>query len=481
MNAGTQTPGQVAVGNPVAIRSYESEFSVFIWLNLILGRLMLVKIHRMGWLAIIFVYASLNVSGSLQADDWNQWLGPDRNSVWNESGIITKIPADGLKEMWRTPVEKGFSGPAVANGRVFVTDFVLQEGDNAFDPGKRSQLKGQERIHCLDVKTGKPIWSREYDCQYNISYALGPRTTPTVDGDRVYTLGAEGQLMCLKVSNGETIWEKDLKKEYEIAEASIWGFAGHPLVHGDTLYCLVGGKGSCAVAFDKKSGEEKWRALDVDDTGYCPPTMIEAGGTEQLLIWHSKALNSLDPKTGEVYWSVELNPAYKMSIVAPIKHGDYLLVTALQGSSMLLELDNEKPGAKEIWRSKGLHPDHNPPIVVDNHIYGVDVKGRMRCIKLVEGKRIWESLATCPNGRPASSTTGFVVKNGDHYYITTEQGELIIAQMTPAGFTEKGRAKMVEPTASNWGREIVWSHPAFANKCVFMRNDKEIVCYSLAE
>ena len=105
----------------------------------------------------------------------------------------------------------------------------------------------------------------------------------------------------------------------------------------------------------------------------------------------------------------------------------------------------------------------------------------MRCIELVSGKRVWESLATCPKGRPASSTTGFIVRNEDHWYITTEQGELIIAKMSPEGFEELGRAKMVEPTSQSGGRDIVWSHPAFANKCVFVRNDKEIVCYSLAE
>ena len=120
-------------------------------------------------------------------------------------------------------------------------------------------------------------------------------------------------------------------------------------------------------------------------------------------------------------------------------------------------------------------------MVFEDHIYGVDVKGRLRCIELVSGERVWESLATTTNGRPAASTTGFLVRNGDHWYITTEQGELIIAKMSPAGYEEVGRTKLLEPTAENWGRKIVWSHPAFASKCVFARNDKEIVCYSLAK
>ena len=425
--------------------------------------------------SVVILFLSIDAVGQ----DWNQWLGPQRDSVWRETGIITEIPEDGLKVLWRAPIAGGFSGPAVAGDHVYVTDYLLKEGDQTFDPGRRSKLKGTERVHCFNAKTGEAVWTHEHECDYNISYALGPRTTPAVDGDRVYTLGAEGHFFCLNAKNGDVIWKKDFKAEYNIEEAPIWGYAAHPLVHGELVYCMVGGEGSVAVAFNKNTGEEVWRALSSASIGYCPPTMINAGGVDQLIIWHAESVNGLDPETGEEYWSVPIKPAYEMSIIAPIKHGDYLLMTALQGASVLLKLDSEKPAVSEVWRGKGLQPDHNPPIVFENHIYGVDVKGHMRCIDLVSGERIWESLATCPNGRPANSATGFIVKNEDHWYITTEQGELIIAKMNPEGFEEVGRAKMVEPTATNWGRKIVWSHPAFAGKCVFARNDNEIVCISL--
>ena len=429
------------------------------------------------------LFVGLNFSGLTRgalADDWNQWLGVNRNGVWNESGVMTSIPSKGLEEIWRTPIAAGFSGPAVAGDRVFVTDYVLKTGDPVFDPGKRSKLTGSERVLCLDRNTGQTIWKKSYDCPYDISYASGPRATPTVDGEHVYTLGAEGNLNCWKVADGELAWSKDLKKEYDLKVAPMWGFAAHPLVHRDKLFCVVGGRGSVAVAFDKSTGKEIWRSLSARSQGYCPPTMIEAAGKNQLLIFHPESLNSLDPETGNTYWSVKMNPAYDMSIIAPVQYGEYLLVTALQGSTALLKLDSKRPGASVVWRGKGTQPDHNPPMVFENHIYGVDRKGRLRCIELVSGDRVWETLATASNGRPAASTTGFLVRNESHWYITTEQGELIIAKMTPDGFRELGRAKMVEPTSENWGRKIVWSHPAFSNKCVFMRNDKEIVCYSLA-
>ncbi len=421
------------------------------------------------------------LTNQLPADDWNQWLGGNRDGSWNETGTLTKFPTGGPKVLWRAPVANGYAGPAVADGKVFVADFVRSAGDDTPNPGVKSELTGTERLQCLDAKTGAQLWSHEYNCNYKLSYPNGPRATPTVDGSLVYFLGAEGNLCCLNTADGKVVWSHDLKLDYGMDAAPHWGFAAHPLVDGDTLFCVVGGVDSIAVAFDKKTGKEKWHALGAKSPGYCPPTMIEAGGTKQLLIWHPESLNSLNPETGEVYWSFKMEPAYEMSIIAPIQHGEFLYVTALQGTSMLLKLDSEKPAATEVWSGKGVHPDHNPPLIVDGHIYGIDEKGQLRCFVLETGERLWETLATAPKGRPANSATGFVVKNQDHFYVMTEMGELIIATMSPAGFKELDRAKILEPTSQTGNRNVVWSHPAFANQCVFARNDAEIVCFSLAQ
>src|SRR5262249_29223794 len=154
-----------------------------------------------------------------------------------------------------------------------------------------------------DEKTGDILWKREYDCPYKISYASGPRTTPVVSKGRVYTLGAMGDLYCLDTKSGDVIWSKSLMKEYQI-DAPHWGFAGHPLLDGDHLICVVGGKGSVAVAFNKDTGKEVWKALTAGEPGYAPPTMIEHGGKKQLIIWHPESVNSLNPETGDVHWSV---------------------------------------------------------------------------------------------------------------------------------------------------------------------------------
>ena len=416
-----------------------------------------------------------------ESSEWSQWLGNHRDSVWKDDEIMDSFPEDGPQLVWRAPVALGYAGPAVARGKVYIADYVRSDGDTTPDAAKKSELTGQERITCFDANTGEQLWQHSYDCAYKLSYPGGPRATPTVNQGHVYALGAEGNLLCLDADDGKVVWEKDLKAEYKLDLAPHWGFAAHPLVDGNTLYCLVGGEGSVAVAYDKNTGEEKWRALSSKEQGYCPPTMIKTGNIKQLLIWHPESLNSLNPENGKVNWSFDMKPAFNMSIIAPVKHGDFLYATALRGTSILLKLGNDSATAEEVWRGKGLHPDHNPPLIVDGHIYGMDERGQIRCFEMESGEQLWETLAASTGKRPVSSATGFIVKNGDRYFIANEQGELIMAKMSPTEFEEIGRFKMLEPTNQTGSRDVVWSHPAFANQCVYARNDEEIVCYSLAK
>ncbi len=415
-----------------------------------------------------------------RGDDWPQWLGPKRDGVWRESGLIEKFPADGPKVHWRQPIDGGYAGPAVAAGRVYVTDYVT-DGKRSNNPGARSDLNGHERVLCFNAADGKPVWEFKYDCPYKISYPAGPRCTPTVHGGKVYTLGAMGNLNCLDAAKGTLVWSKDLKKEYH-TEPPIWGFCGHPLVDGDKLICLVGGEGSTAVAFDKDTGKELWKALSVKEPGYSPPTLIEAGGKRQLLIWHSEAMNSLDPETGQLYWSVPLKPDYGMSIMAPRLHGNYLFAGGIGGKSALLKLAADKPAAEVVWRGSirvGLSPVNNTPFIEDSILYGVDQPGQFRAVKLETGEHLWETFAPTTGAGQASSGTAFLVKNGDRFFLMSETGHLIIAKLSVNGYDEVSRAKILEPTNEAFGRKVVWSHPAFAEKCVFARNDKELVCVSL--
>ncbi len=419
------------------------------------------------------------------ADDWPQWLGPKRDSVWRETGIVKEFPADGPPVKWRVPVKLGYSGPAVADGRVYVFDYDKESGDIKNSPGGRNELTGRERVLCLSAETGEEIWKYEYDRPYNLSYAAGPRCTPTVEGGKVYTLGAEGDLICLTADSGELVWRKDLTAEYNTT-APIWGFSSHPLVEGDLLYCVVGGKGSVAVAFNKNTGEEVWRALSAEPQGYCPPTMIEYDGTKQLLIWHPQSLNSLNPQTGEVYWTVPLQPAYEMSIIAPRQLDDLLFASGIGRVGVMLKLKEGKPGVSELWRGKtkmAVYSAEATPILEDGMIYGVDCHdGALVGARIEDGKRLWETREPTSGGkRRADHGTAFLVKQDDRFFLFSETGDLIIAKLSPEGYEEISRFHAIEPTNEAFGRPVVWAHPAFAEKSAFIRNDKEIICVDFAE
>lgn len=439
----------------------------------------------MRTMTLTVVVLVLGVASLASADDWPQWLGPKRDSIWRETGILKEFPEGGPPVRWRVPCDLGYSGPAVADGRVFVFDYVKESGKIENNPGARNDLTGNERLQCVSADDGKVLWKYEYDRPYSLSYAAGPRCTPTVDGDKVYTLGAEGDLVCLTVDKGELVWRKDLTAEYGTT-APIWGFSAHPLVDGDLLYCVVGGKGSVAVAFDKNTGKEVWRALSCEPQGYCPPTMIEFDGTKQLLIWDPQSLNSLNPKTGEVYWTVPLQPAYEMSIIAPRQLDNWLFTSGIGRVALMLKLNEGKPGVTEVWRGKpkfAIYSAEATPILEDGMIYGVDCHdGLLIGARIEDGERVWETREPINGGeRRANHGTAFLVKQEDRFFLFSETGDLIIAKLSPEGYEEISRFHAIEPTNEAFGRPVVWAHPAFADKSAFIRNDKELIRVDLAE
>ena len=188
-------------------------------------------------------------------------MGPNRDDVWAETGIARALPKEGPHRVWKVSISAGYSGPAVADGRVYVTDRVLARGaknpDDPFDT--KLQVKSSERVLCFNAKTGEQLWKHEYPCAYQISYPYGPRCTPNVNGGKVYTVGAMGDLLCLDADSGKVLWSKNYPKDYG-AKVPIWGFCGHPLVYKNLLICIVGGEDATVMAFDKDSGAEKWKA-----------------------------------------------------------------------------------------------------------------------------------------------------------------------------------------------------------------------------
>lgn len=424
---------------------------------------------------------------SLDAADWRGWMGSQRDGVYRETGIVDEIPAAGLPIKWRKPVALGYAGPAVAGGKVFVFDYLTKSGKAFNDPGKRAQLDGQERLTALDAVTGKRLWQHAYDCPYSVSYPAGPRCTPTIDGDHVYTLGSEGDLKCLQIADGEVVWHRQFKRDFG-AKVPIWGFTSHPLVDGQLLYCMVGGAGQGVVAFDKKTGDVRWKALDAK-AGYCPPTIVTAGDTRQLIIFHPEAIESLNPEDGSKYWDVPIKPSYEMSIARPVVEGNLMFASAIHNEAVLIKLDDSRPAAEEIWRGEpksALHSGNATAMFVGGVIYGTDCNvGSLIAVDSKNGSRLWETFeATKPGERRfIKHGTAFVTRIGDtdRYLLMSETGELLMAKLTRDGYQGLGRFQVVEPTNESFGRPVVWSHPAYANRTAYIRNDKEIVAVDLSK
>ena len=252
--------------------------------------------------------ACLLLLGSLPApaEDWPQWFGPNRDGVWRETGIVEKFPKGGPKVLWRTPIQRGCAGPAVSGDRVYVMDREADDSREARARAARTGFKpGNERLLCLDATTGRIIWEKSHRCAYTMAYSAGPRVTPTVDGDRVYTFGGEGNLICRSTKDGAEKWSHDFKRLFSV-ETQTWGFAAGPLIHGDLIICLAAGDGSTAVAFDKLTGKEAWRALSAKQPGYSPPRIVRHAGRDFLIVWHPESANALDPKTGKAKWATDL-------------------------------------------------------------------------------------------------------------------------------------------------------------------------------
>lgn len=419
--------------------------------------------------------------------DWPHWLGPNGDSVWDEEGLVRTIPEGGLKVKWEHPVGLGYGGPAMANGKVYVMDYQRTSGEITNNASWRDELTGTERVICLDAATGKEIWVFEYERAYQLSFPGGPRCTPTVADGKVYTLGAEGNLHCLNAESGEVIWKKSFADDYG-AEAPIWGHSAHPLVYGDTLYCVVGGKGSVVVAFDKNTGKERWRALSASSQGYCGPTIINRGGVDQLIVWHPEALNGMNPETGEVYWSAELKPSYGMSITAPRVQGSRLFVSGQGAAGALFELDRDEPVVEMLWRGtprNAIYTSTNTPVFTEDAIYGVDIDtSALTAVDPDDGSRLWQTTKPVLAESTGRDRHGgaYLVRLGesDTFYIVSESGDFIIAELTPREYREIGRTHVIDPTNNVSGRMVVWSHPAFAHKTMFARNDATIIAVDLA-
>lgn len=428
-------------------------------------------LHALAFLTLISVTA---------AEDWPQWRGTNRDGVLHETGLRESLPSGQLPRRWTVPIGAGYSGPTVADGRVYVTD----RGPDGSDAEV-------ERVLCFDAETGKLIWQHEYDARYSkedysLGYKAGPRAAVTIHDGKALSVGSMGHMKCFNAASGDVIWEHELAQQYKI-KMPIWGITAAPLVHEDLVIQIVGGAdGACVVAFELDTGKERWRAID-EPAGYSAPILVRQGEQDVVVCWTGASVTGLAPKSGETLWSIPMLPRnMPIGVATPVQQDEYLFVSSFYDGSMLIRLDLQQPKAEKVWHRIGinekntdaLHCMISTPMIKGDYIYGVDSYGELRCLDRKTGDRVWEDTTAVPRARWATIHT---IHDRGREIMLNDQGDLIFASLSPKGYQELSRAKLIDPTLKQLSRRggVVWSHPAIANGYIFARNDKELICAPL--
>jgi outer membrane protein assembly factor BamB len=423
----------------------------------------------------LMLILSLLLASTSVGEDWPQWRGANRDAVLRQGELPESLPPGSLHRRWAVRLGAGYSGPTVAGGRVYVTDRGPDDAD-----------REMERVLCFSAEDGELIWNHVYEAAYTISYRAGPRASVTIQDGSALSVGAMGHFKCFDAASGTLRWEHDLATEYDV-RMPIWGIAAAPLVVDDLVIQIVSGAGdACVVAFDLATGQERWRAID-EPAGYSAPILIRQGTQQVVVCWTGEGVHGLDPSSGEVFWTVPMQPRnMPIGVATPVVQGDLLFVSSFYDGSLLIRLDQQQPAAEQVWRRVGideqntdaLHCMISTPLIKGDHIYGVDSYGELRCLKLINGDRVWENITAVPRARWATIHT---IRHGDREILLNDQGELILATLSPEGYREQSRSKLIAPTRKQLNQRggVTWSHPAIADGMIFARSDEELVCAAL--
>ena len=285
----------------------------------------------------LFVVATMATAvRSLSGEDWPQWRGMDGRGVWSEDGVVSKFDTDQLPIKWRATIASGYSGPTVANNRVYVTDRIVQP----------EQI---ERVHCFDAESGAALWSYAYPCVYEgVGYDAGPRAAVTIVDGLAISLGTMGNVHCFGAADGEIKWKHALSESHKI-RMPIWGISASPLAYQGTVIVQIGGEQACLVCFDLQTGVEKWRALN-DKASYSTPIIIPQAGDDVLLCWTGENIVGLDPTSGELHWSIAQPPTNMViNVPTPVVNDNRVFLSSFYDGSTMIRFDKTKLDAELLW------------------------------------------------------------------------------------------------------------------------------------
>lgn len=377
---------------------------------------------------------------------WHQWRGPQRNGISAETGWLAKWPEGGPKQAWQRTIGAGYGTVAVSNGRVYVM----------------GNAKNVDTVWCLSAGKGDVIWKRSYPCR--IGGYPGPRSTPTVDGEVLYTVSRQGDVNCFKAADGETVWSKNVASAVG-AKAPGWGVAGSALVEGDLLIVNIGTAG---VALKKATGEVVWKTGS-GKSGFASPVRFDMGGRRCVLIFAAKALVCVDLKSGQRLWSLPWETEYDVNAADPIVIGERIFISSgYNRGCALLDLADGKPSI--VWENRNMRNHFSSCVLYKGHLYGADgntglqpMSGQavVKCMDPQTGEVKWSS------GRLYMAS---LMLADEKLIIQGDGGRLIVAEASPERFKVISQARVLSGSC--------WTMPVLAEGRIYCRNNKkgELVC-----
>ncbi|MDH3626299.1 MAG: PQQ-like beta-propeller repeat protein [Acidobacteriota bacterium] len=387
--------------------------------------------------------------------NWLQWGGPSQDFRATATGLADAWPESGPKELWSRSLGDGYSGILYEAGKIYT---MYRTGDN-------------EVVLCANAKSGETIWEHAYASAprdgHVTQFGIGPRSTPLIDGDRVYTIGIAGVMHALEKKTGKAIWSKDLWSEPFNGNFLNHGYSSSPIAYGDTIIALVGGEGTSVVAFDKDDGSVAWKNQSFGNS-YSTPRIFTIDGEEQLITFMASEVVGLDPKNGDLKWRIPHENTWKQNVSMPVLSNDNVLfISAVEAGAkgIRLSVKDGKSTAEEAWSTRKIQFYHVTSVQDGDWVYGstgMRTPAFMAAVNISTGEIGW---------RKRGYAKANVIAADGRLFVLDEDGVLSMTTATPEDLTMQAQTSLFDG--------VSWTVPTIIGATMYVRDQQKMVALSL--